>query len=64
MPNRAGATPSGPSSTPFANHRSAASAGAAALYTSAAVRELWSQVMAQFVEDAEARVAVAVNARA
>ncbi|WP_433622021.1 TetR/AcrR family transcriptional regulator [Nocardia sp. CA-120079] len=36
----------------FAAHRAVASAAVAAQYTSVAVRELWSQVMEQFVEDA------------
>lgn len=36
----------------FAAHRAVASAAVAAQYTSAAVQNLWSQVMEQFIEDA------------
>lgn len=40
----------------FATHRSAASAGAAALYTSAEVKALWSKVMEGFVVDSTAAI--------
>ncbi|MEU6260984.1 TetR/AcrR family transcriptional regulator [Streptomyces sp. NPDC047043] len=39
----------GPFCATFADHRAITSAAAAAQYTSAAVRELWSQVMERFV---------------
>ncbi|KPI08172.1 transcriptional regulator, TetR family [Actinobacteria bacterium OK074] len=46
----------GPFCATFASHRAIASAAAAAQYTSAAVKDLWAQVMEQFVAEVTAAI--------